>query len=213
MNDSQSIKVMIVDDHAMVRTGLATFLEISEGMSLVAEADNGKEAIALCEQAQPDVILMDLFMPEMDGVTATKLIREQFPKTEVIVITSFDEGSMVQDAIKAGAISYLLKNASIDELVHAIRAAHAGKATMAQEALQALVKQTSQPKSSNYGLTAREKEILILLVEGLNNPKISEKLHISIGTTRTHVSNIFSKLGVSNRAEAIALALRKNLVE
>ena len=213
MNDAQLIKVMIVDDHAMVRTGLATFLEISDGMSLVAEADNGLEAISLCEQTNPDVILMDLFMPEMDGVTATKEIRKQFPETQVIVITSFDEGSMVQDAIKAGAISYLLKNASMEELADAIRSAHAGKATMAQEALQALVKQTSQPKTSHYGLTAREKEILVLLVEGLNNPKISEKLHISIGTTRTHVSNIFNKLGVSNRAEAIAMALRNNLVK
>ena len=213
MNDTQLIKVMIVDDHAMVRTGLATFLEISDGMSLVAEADNGLEAISLCEQTNPDVILMDLFMPEMDGVTATKEIRKQFPETQVIVITSFDEGSMVQDAIKAGAISYLLKNASMEELADAIRSAHAGKATMAQEALQALVKQTSQPKTSHYGLTAREKEILVLLVEGLNNPKISEKLHISIGTTRTHVSNIFNKLGVSNRAEAIAMALRNNLVK
>lgn len=213
MNDSEPIQVMIVDDHAMVRTGLATFLEISDGMELVAEADNGKEAIALCEKYKPDVILMDLFMPEMDGVTATREIRKQYPDSQIIVITSFQEGDMVQDAIKAGAISYLLKNASMEELVNAIRAAHAGKATMAQEALQALVKQTSQPEEKQYGLTPREKEILELLVDGLNNPKISEKLHISIGTTRTHVSNIFSKLGVSNRAEAIAMALRNDLVE
>lgn len=213
MNDSAPIKVMIVDDHAMVRTGLATFLEISDGMVLVGEAINGEEAIRLCEQERPDVILMDLFMPDMDGVAATRAIRSQFPETQVIVITSFQEGDMVQDAIQAGAISYLLKNVSMDELVNAIRAAHQGKATMAQEAIQALVQQTSHPQEIGHDLTPREMEILELLVEGLNNPEISKKLHISIGTTRTHVSNIFSKLGVTNRAEAITLALRNNLVD
>jgi NarL family two-component system response regulator LiaR len=213
MNEENPIRVMIVDDHAMVRTGLATFLEISDDMELVGEAANGEEAIKLCEQVRPDVILMDLFMPEMDGVTATQIIRTRFPKSQVIVITSFQEGDMVQNALKAGAISYLLKNASMEELVQAIRAAHVGKATMAQEALQALVQQTSLPQEPKYDLTPREMEVLVLLVEGLNNPEISENLHISIGTTRTHVSNIFSKLGVSNRAEAIALALRTKLVD
>ncbi len=212
MNESP-IRVMIVDDHSMVRTGLATFLEVSDGLELVGEAGDGAAALKLCEQSQPDVVLMDLVMPDMDGVAATRTIKERWPKIQVIALTSFQEGEMVQDALKAGAISYLLKNVSMDELVRAIRGAHAGRSTMAQEAVQALVQSTSQDPMPGIDLTPREFEVLELLVEGLNNPEISERLYISIGTTRTHVSNIFSKLGVSNRAEAITLALRNKLVK
>lgn len=213
MSTKNSIKVLIVDDHTMVRTGLATFLEVSEGLDLVGEAGDGTEAIKLCEELHPDVILMDLVMPELDGVEATKVIKERCPEIQVIALTSFQEGEMVQDALKAGAISYLLKNVSMDDLVKAIKNAHAGQATMAQEAVQALVKSAGQNQTLGTDLTPREHEVLELLVEGLNNPEISERLYISIGTTRTHVSNIFSKLGVSNRAEAITLALRNKLVK
>jgi NarL family two-component system response regulator LiaR len=156
---------------------------------------------------------MDLVMPDMDGVSATRTIKERWPDIQVIALTSFQEGEMVQDALKAGAISYLLKNVSMDELVQAICAAHAGRSTIAQEAVQALVQSTSRDPVPGIDLTPREFEVLELLVEGLNNPEISERLFISIGTTRTHVSNIFSKLGVSNRAEAITLALRNKLVK
>jgi NarL family two-component system response regulator LiaR len=213
MSTENPIGVLIVDDHAMVRTGLATFLEISDGLELVGEAGNGAEALKLCQQLRPDVILMDLVMPDMDGVAATRAIKENWPEIQVIALTSFQEGEMVQDALKAGAISYLLKNVSMADLVRAIQDAHAGRATMSQEAVQALVQATSQDSTPEYGLTPREFEVLELLVEGLNNPEISERLYISIGTTRTHVSNILSKLGVSNRAEAIAVALRNNLVQ
>jgi NarL family two-component system response regulator LiaR len=213
MSVENLIRVLIVDDHAMVRTGLATFLEVSEGLELIGEAGNGTDAIRLCEQAQPDVILMDLVMPGMDGVTAIGVIKERWPAIQIIALTSFQEGEMVQDALKAGAISYLLKNVSMGELVRAIQDASIGRSTMSQEAVQALVQSTSQDAHSDYGLTPREFEVLELLVAGLNNPEISERLVISIGTTRTHVSNIFSKLGVSNRAEAIALALRNHLVQ
>ena len=211
MNENP-IRVLIVDDHAMVRTGLATFLEVNDRLELVGEANNGREAIELCDQLQPDVVLMDLMMPELDGVVATQAIRERWPSIQVIALTSFQEGEMVQNAIQAGAIGYLLKNVSMNELIHAIIEAHAGRSTLAQEAVQALVQTAGQPPIPEYHLTPREYEVLILLVEGLNNPEITERLYISIGTTRTHVSNIFSKFGVSNRSEAIALALRQKLV-
>jgi NarL family two-component system response regulator LiaR len=212
MIDSSSIRVVIVDDHDMVRRGLAAFLKAEADLELVGEARDGREALRVCEQLQPDIILMDLVMPEMSGAEATQSIRERCPEVQVIALTSFQERDLVQEALQAGAISYLLKNVSANELAEAIRAAYAGRPTLAPEAAQALIQTTGAGPALGDDLTAREREVLALMVEGLTNPQIAERLVVSRSTAKAHVSNILSKLGVSNRAEAIALALQHKLV-
>ena len=212
MNDTTPIRVMLVDDHAVVRSGLGAFLLAYEDLELVGEAGSGEEAVRLCEKAQPDVVLMDLVMPGMDGAASTRAIRERCPQIQVIALTSFKEEELVQGALQAGAIGYLLKNVSADELADAIREAHAGRPTLAPEAAQALIHRATQPQEPGFDLTPRELEVLALMVEGLNNPQIAERLVVSRSTVKFHVSSILSKLGVASRTEAVSLALKQNLV-
>ena len=212
MTEPRAIRVMIVDDHDMVRKGLATFLKVKAGLELVAEASNGEQAVRMCERVQPDVILMDLVMPVKGGTEATRIIRERHPQVQVIALTSFQEQELVREVLQAGAIGYLLKNVSAEELAQAIRAAHGGRSTLAPEAIQALMQATSHEPTPGHDLTPRELEVLALVVEGLSNPEIADRLTVSRSTAKAHVSNILSKLGVSNRAGAISLALQHKLV-
>ncbi len=211
MSHPQPIRVMLVDDHTMVRRGLATFLKVFDDLELAGEADSGEAAIRLCGQVNPDVILMDLMMPDMDGATATRLIRQQYPGVQVVALTSFKEQEVVQSALQAGAIAYLLKDVSADDLARAIRAAHLGRATLSPEVAQALVNAANQPPKPGLDLTQREREVLTLMIEGLNNTQIAGRLVVSPSTIKTHVSHILSKLGVASRSEAVALALRSGL--
>ena len=213
MAEAGPIRVIIVDDHAMLRKGLRFFLTSFDDLELVGEATSGKEAVDLCGQLKPDVVLMDMVMADMDGAAATQIIRKQNPSVRVLALTSFQERDLVERALQAGAIGYLLKNVSAQDLAEAIREAHAGRSTLAPEATTALVQATRQKATQpDYGLTDREEEVLALLVEGLSNAEIAERLVISLATVKYHMRSILSKLGVTNRTEAVALAWQQNLV-
>ncbi len=212
METSRVIQVMLVDDHNVVRSGLATFLRAYDDLELVGEAKNGLEAVNLCRIKKPDVILMDLMMPEMDGIAATRAILSANPEIKIIAMTSFEEEKLVQGVLAAGAISYLLKNVTSDELANAIRAAASGKSTLSPEAAKALIQATRPPKQPLVDLTEREREVLNLVVQGQSNQQIADGMVISLATVKAHISNILSKLGVSSRAEAIAYAIKNKIV-
>ncbi len=206
------IRVLIVDDNAAVRRALATFLLAFDDLEFVGEATGGQEAVNLCDQTQPDVALMDLVMPGMNGVAATRLIAERRPHPQIIVLTSFHEADLVQGALQAGAISYLLKNVTAEELAAAIRTAHAGRPTIAPEAALALCAGSTSTVTPGYDLTAGEREVLALVAQGLTNIKVADRLTISRSTAKFHVSSILSKLGVTTRTEAVAQAVHHHLL-
>ena len=206
------IKILLVDDHAVVRSGLSKFLMVNKDLKLVGEASDGKEAVQMVSLHKPDVVLMDLMMPGVDGITATREIHQKYPKTKVIALTSFAEQNIVQGALQAGAISYLQKNVTAKELGDAIRSACAGKMTLSPEAAQVLANSVAQPQIPGEQLTERERDVLKSMVNGLNNREVAEALVVSIGTVKFHVSNIFKKLGVDNRVEAVKIAIEQKLV-
>ena len=213
MTQSNPIRVLLVDDHMVVRSGLSTVLSIHDDLKLVGEAGDGEEAIKLCERLQPDVVLMDLLMPKMDGVTAIKAIKTRWPQIQIIALTSFKEKEYVEGALKAGANGYLLKDVSAEELVNSVRRAAAVQPSLSPEAAQVLIKNVNEPVDKQPDMTGREKEILALMVEGLSNNEIAERLIVSQSTVKFHVSNILSKLGVTGRTEAVALAVKHHLVK
>ncbi len=205
------IRVVIVDDHAMLRKGLAVFLLSYGDLRLVGEAANGEEALVVCAEKHPNIVLMDLMMPIMDGVTATRLIRRDYPDIQVIALTSFGEETLIKSVLEAGAISYLFKKVSADDLAKAIRAAQAGYSTFAPEVTEILARSVEQPTAAFQSLTVREREVLALMVKGMGNNEIAAQLMISRSTTKSHVSNILSKLDLGSRTEVIVKVLEHNL--
>ncbi|MGC9348692.1 MAG: response regulator [Anaerolineae bacterium] len=213
MTETRPIHVLIVDDHAMLRKGLRFFLRGFDDLDLVGEATAAREAIDLCADTEPDVVLMDMVLPDMDGAEATQIIRERQPNIQVIALTSFQEEDLIQRALQAGAIGYLLKNVMADELAEAIRAAYSGHSTLAPEATEVLIRSTRERACRpDYNLTEREHEVLGLIVEGLTNAEIADRLVVSVATVKFHVSNVLSKLGVDTRTEAVSLAWQKDLI-
>ncbi len=212
MAEVDPIRVVAVDDHKIVRNGIRFSLLAFEDLEFVGEAESGEDALRMCRAAQPDVILMDLKMPGMEGIAATRAVLKEHSHVRVIALTGFQERSLVQAALQAGAIGYLLKDAAMDELAAAIRSAYAGRSMLALAAVQALAETVARPTPPGDELTGREREVLALIVDGLRNVEIAERLIISLPTARTHVSTILSKLGAANRAEAAALAIRHHLI-
>jgi len=212
----EPIRVIIVDDHTMIRSGLRLFLMAFEDLRMVGEAVNGEDAIRLCAQEKPDVVLMDMMMPVMDGIRATREIRSRFPKTQVVGLTSFSESELIQEMLDAGAISFLMKNVSATDLANAIRAAREGKSIISAD-IHNLLKSSSSSRRTGqkdkYTLSAREKEVLSCMVSGLSNADIAQQLVISLSTAKYHVSSILTKLGASSRAEAVVTALQERLIE
>jgi NarL family two-component system response regulator LiaR len=212
MTERDSIRVMIVDDHPIVRDGLASMLAAADDMELCAEASSGRQALDLYRTCRPDVILMDMVMPGMDGPTTIEKLLDRHPDAKIVALTSFPEEELIHRAMRAGAIGYLLKNAGTETLTNAIRAAHSGHATLAPEAAQALTRPTAGSSGVGYDLTERERETLALIVQGLSNEQIAERLVVSLATVKHHVSACISKLGATNRAQAAALAVQYGLV-
>lgn len=210
------ITVIIVDDHEMVRHGAAGYLEAQPDISVVAEAESGEEAVSLASKHVPDVVLMDLVMPGMDGVEATRRVKDTSPRTQIIVLTSYHEDAHIFPSLKAGAISYLLKDVKARELVEAIRRAARGEATLHPHVAARLVEQFSggevDPSNPYSLLTEREMEVLKLIARGYTNNRIAKHLVVSVGTVKGHVSNILSKLQLADRTQAAVYAWREGLI-
>jgi DNA-binding NarL/FixJ family response regulator len=206
-----TIDILIVDDHSVVRQGLKMFLGLDPELNVVGEAANGSQAVEMAKQLRPDVVLMDLMMPVMDGVTATQEIRRKLPDVEVIALTSVLEDASVVGAVRAGAIGYLLKDTQAEELCRAIKAAASGQVQLSPQAAARLVREVRAPESPE-ALTERETDVLRLLAAGKANKEIAMALHVSETTVKTHVSNILMKLGVSSRTQAALHAVRIGLV-
>jgi NarL family two-component system response regulator LiaR len=216
MGEEGAIRVVIVDDHAVVREGLRTYLDLSDEIEVVGEARNGREAIDRARQLKPDVMLMDLLMPEMDGIAATRGVKEVSPETNVIVLTSFTDDEHIMPALRAGATGYLLKDVSANDLVRAIEGANKGQAQLHPDVARKLMEQVSQPAARQEppgaALTPRELEVLRLIASGMSNKEIARELVLNERTVKGHVSNILSKLGLADRTQAALYAVREGIV-
>lgn len=213
MSSERPIRVMLVDDHQVVRQGFSVFIKAFKELELVGEAANGLDAVRRCSEVHPDVILMDMIMPEMNGVTAIQIIRQQYPQVQIIALTSFtDDRELMQRALEAGAVGYLFKDVSIEDLSKAIHSAYRGLPVLSPEATRMLIQSKTQPSPRDFKLSERELEVLALLAEGLSNTQIADRLTVSTSTIKFHVSSILGKLGAASRTEAVAIALQHKLV-
>lgn len=212
MNATAPIRVLVVDDHKVVRNGLRTFISVSDDLEMVGEAGNGREAVERCAELLPDVVLMDMKMPVMDGPTAIEQIRDQFPEVNVVALTSFDDEAFARRALEAGAVGYLLKDIGEKELALAIRQASQGQGTVAAGTMRALI---DQSRGDEYAvdLTDRERETLDLVATGLTNPQIADRLMVSVSTINFHVHNVLEKLGAKTRTEAVSIAAKEGLLD
>jgi NarL family two-component system response regulator LiaR len=208
------IRIMLVDDHSQIHRGLGILQDTYSDLLLVAHASNGREAIQLCDEHLPEIIIMDVIMPIMGGIEATRLIHEQHPGIKILALSSFQDEESVREMIKAGAVGYILKNSSLEEIAGSIRAAYSGTSVFSAEVTHALFhsKVDSNHAREDFGLTTREVEILALMVKGYSNKQIAYELMISEPTVKFHVRNIIAKLKVSGRVEAVAVAMDKNLI-
>jgi DNA-binding NarL/FixJ family response regulator len=216
LTDDGAIRVLLVDDHAVVREGLRTFLDLQDGLEVVGEAEDGHQAVREAERLKPDVILMDLVMPKLDGVGAMRALRQRLPGARVIVLTSFADDEKLLPAIQAGAAGYLLKNVQPKELARAVRAAHAGEALLDPLVAARLVEAIAQPAAASDAqperLTPREREVLELIGRGLSNKRIALALGVSEKTVKTHVGHVLAKLGVADRTQAALYAVRAGFI-
>jgi DNA-binding NarL/FixJ family response regulator len=205
------IRILIADDHVMVRVGLATMLQVFDELVTVGAANNGQHAIDLCNELSPDLVLMDIHMPQVDGIAATRIIRQQHPEIKVLALTGYADDSGVRQALQAGANGYLLKSASLEELISAIHGAVAGQIVLSPQAADVLIHASAAVPEEDYGLTDREFEVLLLMLDGLTNHAIADRLHVSPTTVKSHVSSVLSKLHVATRTEAVAFATRRGI--
>jgi two-component system, NarL family, response regulator LiaR len=210
--DNNTIRVIVVDDQFRVHQAITAILDLLDDIQVVGQGSSGHEAVRLCDQVHPDIVLMDVMMPEMDGIEATRLIMEEHPGIKVLALSSFQDEAQVRAMMDAGAVGYILKTSSIDDLAHTLRAIYGGNTLFSPEITQVLLRAPQQSATQDYGLTPRELEVLRLMVEGLNNNEIADALVISLATSKYHVSSILGKLAVSSRVEAVAIAVQKHLV-
>jgi NarL family two-component system response regulator LiaR len=213
MTTQPQIRILLVDDHAWVHQAVSTILKIAPDIELIGQAHNGVEALRLCEELQPDLILMDVVMPHINGIEATRIIRGRYATIKILVLSSFQDDESVLAMLDSGAMGYVLKGSLTGDLISAIRTAMTGASVFSAEITSVLLKSNQEtPNGHDFGLTTRELEVLRLMAKGENNPEIADKLVISQSTVKFHISNILDKMGVTTRPEAIVLAAKNNLV-
>lgn len=212
MAQAEPIRVILVDDHRRVHETVSTVLNAVDDVELVAQGSDGEEAIRLCEELRPDIVLMDVVMPGMDGVAATTIIRERFPEVRILVLSSYQDHASVYAMLQSGASGYVVKGSLVHDLVNCIRTTHEGKAVFSAEVAERLIHQQEPRPARDFNLTERELEVLGLMAEGLNNNQIAYELNISRSTVKFHIANILDKLGVETRAQALVAAVKNNLI-